>query len=74
MIEMHGWMEFWANEHAEDLVRETRRARFARGLREARIEERRSRSLGLLRGLARQATGITLGKSSVPRGSMGRLK
>ena len=42
MVEMDGWMEFWANEHAEDLVREARLARIARGLRAARVEERPS--------------------------------
>jgi hypothetical protein len=65
---MHGWMEFWANEHAEDLVREARRERIARWLRAARVEERRSRSRGFLRGLARLATGIHGTRVRCPNG------
>ena len=61
-------MEFWANEHAEDLVREARRARLARGLRAARVEECPSRFWGLLRGLARLATGIRWAEVRCPNG------
>ncbi len=68
VVEMHGWMEFWAKEHVEDLMREARRARFARGLRAARIEERRSRSRGLIRGLERLATGIRWARVRCPDG------
>ena len=63
VVEVHGWIEFWANERAEDLVREARRARFARGLRAARVEEHPSRSRGVLRSLARRARVYRAGTS-----------
>ena len=57
VIDVHGWMEFWACEHVKELAREARRQHFVRTLRDRQRDKGSSRSRRLLRWLAHGAAG-----------------